>query len=119
MLAVLKWYLFIQLLGFVNLPLAHTAFQKLQSKGFYLAKPLGLLLWGFVFWWLVSIGLLRNDLPSAVVALGLIVVVNLVILKRTGVEPFKMWISETQKFIIASEIVFLKLSARGCGADVR
>ena len=56
MLAVLKWYLFIQLLGFVNLPLAHTAFQKLQSKGFYLAKPLGLLLWGFVFWWLVSIG---------------------------------------------------------------
>lgn len=107
MLAVLKWYLFIQLLGFVNLPLAHTAFQKLQSKGFYLAKPLGLLLWGFVFWWLVSIGLLRNDLPSAVVALGLIVVVNLVILKRTGVEPFKMWISETQKFIIASEIVFL------------
>ena len=88
MLDFLKWYLFIQFLGLISLPLTHTVFQKLRSKGFYLAKPLGLLLWAFVYWWLVSIGLLRNDLPSAIIALGVILVGNLVVLWRTGIGPF-------------------------------
>ena len=107
MLDFLKWYLFIQFLGLISLPLTRTVFQKLRSKGLYLAKPLGLLLWAFVYWWLVSIGLLRNDLPSAIIALGVILVGNLVVLWRTGIGPFKEWIKDSRKLIIASEVVFL------------
>lgn len=106
MIDLLKWYLLIQALGLINLPITISVFQKLRSKGVFLSKILGLLLWGFVFWWLVTIGLLRNDLPSALVAMGLLALVNLFFLKRIGSDQLREQIISLKKFLIASELVF-------------
>lgn len=107
MIDLLKWYLLIQALGLINLPITISVFQKLRSKGVFLSKILGLLLWGFVFWWLVTIGLLRNDLPSALVAMGLLTLVNLFFLKRIGFDQLREQIISLKRFLIASELVFL------------
>lgn len=96
----------IQALGLINLPITISVFQKLRSKGVFLSKILGLLLWGFVFWWLVTIGLLRNDLPSALVAMGLLALVNLFFLKRIGSDQLREQRISLKRFLIASELVF-------------
>ena len=75
MSGVLSWYLFSLLLAAINLPLAYAGLKKLPSRGIFLLRPLGLLLWGTIFWWLTSIQLLRNDLVSQVTALMILVAV--------------------------------------------
>ena len=107
MIDLLKWYLLIQALGLINLPITISVFQKLRSKGVFLSKILGLLLWGFVFWWLVTNVLLRNDLPSALVAMGLLALVNLFFLKKIGFDQLRAQVKKIKKFLIASELIFL------------
>ncbi len=107
MIDLLKWYLLTQALGLINLPITISVFQKLRSKGVFLSKILGLLLWGFVDWWLVTLGLLRNDLPAALVALGLLALVNLFFLKKMGFDQLRAQVKKIKKFLIASELVFL------------
>lgn len=107
MIDLLKWCFLIQALGLINLPITISVFQKLRSKGVFLSKILGLLLWGFVFWWLVTLGLLRNDLPAALVAMGLLALANLFFLKKMGFDQLRAQVKKIKKFLIASEIVFL------------
>ena len=80
----LKWYLLLLVLGVVNLPVTWSVFQKLHSRGVYLSKVVGLLLWGFVYWWLNSIGLLKNDLASAVSVLAVLLVLNFFVAWKIG-----------------------------------
>lgn len=107
MIDFLKWYLLTQALGLINLPITISVFQKLRSKGVFLSKILGLLLWGFVYWWLVTLGLLRNDLPAMLAAIGLLAMVNLFFLKKMGFDQLRAQVKKIKKFLIASEIVFL------------
>ena len=68
----LKWYLFAIIIAWVNLPLTHRLFKALPSRGFALSRPLGLLLWGYLFWLLTSLKLLNNDLAGQLTALLLL-----------------------------------------------
>jgi len=107
MLAFVKWLLFGLFLGWVSLPLTWQIFKKLPSRGSYLSKPVGLLIWGFLFWFLVSIGIFRNNLSSQVTALIIIVALNGLILNKIGWEPFKAWLKENRKSLIVTELIFL------------
>lgn len=107
MIDALKWFLLIQLVGLISLPLTLSLFQKLPSKGVYLAKPLGLLLWGFVWWWLSSLGVLRNNASSALLSLGLVMFPNLWLLKQRGIKNFWEELLGLKKLLIASEALFL------------
>ena len=88
MIDFLKWFLLLEILGLISLPLTWTLFQKLRSRGVYLSKAVGLLLWGFFYWWLASIGLLRNDLASAITVLLLLLLFNLFVTWKIG-NPFQ------------------------------
>ena len=96
MIGVISWYLFSLVLAAVNLPLAYAAMKKLPSRGIFLLRPLGLLLWGTIFWWLTSIQLLRNDLASQVTALMFLLAINLVVLSKINRESFFKWIKENK-----------------------
>ncbi len=61
MTAFLSWYLLLTLLGWLTFPLAWRLFPALADRGFSLARALGLLLWGYLFWMLTSLGVTRND----------------------------------------------------------
>ncbi len=107
MVGVLSWYLFSLILAAVNLPLAFAGLKKLPSRGIFLLRPLGLLLWGTLFWWLASIQLLRNDLPSQVTALLVLAGINLLVLSKIDRERFFVWIKENKDLIFRAEIIFL------------
>ena len=107
MSGVLSWYLFSLVLAAINLPLAYAGLKKLPSRGIFLLRPLGLLLWGTIFWWLTSIQLLRNDLVSQVTALMILAVVNLFVFSKIQRGEFFFWIKENKKLLIRAEIIFL------------
>ena len=54
------WLVILLVMTLVGLPLAHILFPRLPSRGFLLAKPLGLLLFGFVGWLLLFTGTFTN-----------------------------------------------------------
>ena len=107
MIGVLSWYLFSLVLAVVNLPLAFAAMKKLPSRGVFLLRPLGLLLWGAIFWWLTSIQLLRNDLASQATALMILGVINLFVFSKIKREDFFGWIKENTHLLIRAEVIFL------------
>ena len=107
MLDFVKWLLFGLFLGWVSLPLTWQLFKKLPSRGSYLAKPIGLLIWGFLFWFFVSIGIFRNNLSSQVTALFIIVALNGLILNKIGWEPFIAWLKENRKSLTVTELIFI------------
>ncbi len=65
-LAVFLWWLIIEILGLVALPLTVRLFRHLPDRGYALAKPLGLLLVSYVLWIGATFGLLHNNVGGIV-----------------------------------------------------
>lgn len=106
MIQSLLWLLFSILIGTITLPLCRRLFTRLPGKGYFFAKPLGLLLWGFVFWWLVTLRLLQNDLSGQLVALFILIIVNLLIAKKDGFQVIWNEIKANKRLIFWAEAVF-------------
>jgi YYY domain-containing protein len=65
---VLIWWLLLQLFGLVGLPLAFRLLGNLPDRGYVFARPLGLLLTGYLLWLGGSLGFWRNSVGGTVVA---------------------------------------------------
>lgn len=65
-LAVFCWWLIIEILGLIALPLTMRLFRHLPERGYALAKPLGLLLVSYVLWIGATFGLLHNSVGGIV-----------------------------------------------------
>jgi len=65
-LAVFRWWLIIEILGLIALPLTMRLFRHLPDWGYTLAKPLGLLLVSYVLWIGATFGLLHNSVGGIV-----------------------------------------------------
>ncbi len=74
---VLIWWLLLQLFGLVGLPLASRLLGNLPDRGYAFARPLGLLLTGYVLWLGGSLGFWRNGIGGTLVAMLLVAGVGL------------------------------------------
>ena len=106
-LSALSWYLVITLIGISALPITLRLFKGLPGKGITLVRPLGLLLWAFLFWLLTSLGVLQNDLGGELVALALLIGFSLWALRGNGMRTILEWLRKTKRTVLAGEIVFL------------
>ncbi|MEL7645925.1 MAG: DUF2298 domain-containing protein, partial [Anaerolineaceae bacterium] len=107
----LKWYTLALVIGWLNLPLTYRLFKALPSRGFALSRPIGLLLWGYIFWLLTSFKLLNNDLAGQLSALLLLTILNLALLRRGGLKELSGWVRENRKLILWVEGLFLSAFA--------
>src|ERR1700690_4646445 len=73
MFAFISWYLIITLLGWLTFPLVYRLFPALTDRGYSLARTAGLLVWGYIFWLLTSLGLTQNNIGGILFALLLLV----------------------------------------------
>ena len=64
--------------GLAALPLCFQLFRHLPDRGYTFSKALGLLAAGWVFWFLGSVGFLRNDAPGVIFAVLVVAVAGLV-----------------------------------------
>src|ERR1041384_7752473 len=113
MTAFISWYIVITILGWLTFPLAYHLFPALTDRGYTLARALGLLVWGYVFWLFASLGIAQND--SGGLLLALIVPIGLsiwtIINPQSQIENRKSkivnWSSENRRLIFTVELLFL------------
>src|SRR3974377_1890917 len=65
----LRWWLVLQVIGMVQLPLCLAFLRRLPDRGDALSKPFGVLLLGYVFWMLNSLRILPNSNSGVIAAL--------------------------------------------------
>ncbi len=72
MLAVLSWWVILQVLGLAALPVAWRLFARLPDHGVAFARPLGLLLVGYGLWMGGMIGVLGNTAGSIILLVAVL-----------------------------------------------
>lgn len=76
-------YVVVQLITVAALPLALRFFAALPDRGYAFARLLGILLTGYLFWIGYSVGLLRNDIGGAWLALAAVAAISIVVGRRS------------------------------------
>ena len=105
-LAFLNWYGIIMLVGVFSLPIAFRFFPRLASRGYAFLRPLSLLIWGYSFWMLGSLGILQNDLGGVLLGLGVLVISSLVLLRGETKGQLREWFKRSWKTVVVVEVVF-------------
>jgi YYY domain-containing protein len=107
---VLSWWVLVTLAGLAVWPLLFRILGGLPDRGYTLARTAGLMLTGFVFWFLASVGLLRNTPGGMVFAWVVVLVIALVAFLRWDDRPtLRAWAREHSGLIIVTEVLFLLL----------
>lgn len=104
-LSALLWYLLLAGVGWLTFPIAYRLFSILPDRGYAFARPLGLMLWGFVFWLLSSFGFLQNSVGGLLTALALIAVFSYWAWRQARGEMGK-WLRNKRNFVIGMEVLF-------------
>ena len=107
MLTFIVWYLLVSIIGLLSFPIAYRLLPALSDRGYALSRAIGLLIWGYIFWLLASLGVLRNDVGSLL--LGIIVLVGLSYwaLRGINIQELSSWVNEKRALIISIELVFI------------
>ncbi len=107
LLRFVSWYLLISLLGLVSLPVVYRFFQHLPSRGLAFARPLGLLIWGFIFWLFTSLGILQNNAGGQAIAFGVLLAIAIWASKGGRFAQLKSWLRQNARTLLAMELLFL------------
>ncbi len=106
-LDIFLWYLAILLAGWLAFPLAFLLLPYLPDRAYAFIKPLGLLLWGYAYWLLASVGIIQNDIGGVVFGLIVLAALSGWALWRTGWRELWSWVTDHGKLILVSEALFL------------
>lgn len=104
--SLISWYFLLLGLGWLSFPLTFRLMNKLPDRGYALSRILGLLLWGFVFWLFVNLGLLQNTQNGILFGLAIVLGVSL----WAGWGKWREiwgWIKSNWRLILTTELVFL------------
>ena len=101
----LAWWLTVEGIGLLALPIALVVFRRLPGAGYAFAKPLGILLGAYLFWLALSLHVLPNRPGSIVWVFLLLAAVDYYLIKRRGAE-LRALLNERLGFILAVEVVF-------------
>jgi YYY domain-containing protein len=105
LLSVISWWLAIQILGLLALPLTTVIFHRLADRGYILSKTMGLLLVAFLVWSAASYRILMNSLPTSLMACLALGLISLYLFWRRRDEMLALW-RERRSLIIISEALF-------------
>ena len=106
----LSWWFFVTLAGIAVLPLCFRLLGGLPDKGYTLARTVGLLLVGFVYWFLASLGFLQNTTGNILFAWLLVLGIALTLYFRLPDSiSLREWWTENRRVVIIAEILFLVL----------
>ena len=113
LLDILRFWLVIQLFALAALPLAWRWLAPLPSRGYALAKPLGLLLVTYLLWLGASLGFLRNGVGGILLAWAAVLGASLWLGRAgwqrdaDGVRPLFAWLRERWVLVVITEALFL------------
>ncbi len=112
---IINWWFLVTLAGAATLPLTFRLLRGLPDRGYFLARALGLLLIGFVFWLLTMFGFTQNNASGMAVAYVVVVVIG--IASYLGIKPaadderepfdLRLWWREHRAAIVVGEVLFI------------
>lgn len=73
MISFFLWYLLVSALGWLTFPLVFRLLPALADRGFIFSRTAGLLIWGYAFWLLASLGFAQNDAGGMLLALAFLI----------------------------------------------
>jgi YYY domain-containing protein len=105
---ILIWWLLLQLFGLVGLPLAFRLLGNLPDRGYAFARPLGLLLTGYLLWLGGSLGFWRNSVGATLVAVLAVAGVGVWLYfgRRDKKRTLLAWLSAHKTYWLAVELLF-------------
>jgi YYY domain-containing protein len=116
MISFFLWYLLVSALGWLTFPLAFRLLPALADRGFIFSRTVGLLIWGYVFWLLASLGFAQNDAGGMLLALAFLI--GLVVWSYTKQkDEILSFLKSQSPMVITTEILFL--AAFGLMAFIR
>ncbi|MGQ9925697.1 MAG: DUF2298 domain-containing protein [Chloroflexaceae bacterium] len=106
---ILIWWLIASLIGLAGLPLANWLLRALPDGGFSLARPLGLLLTGYLVWLLAMFGLAPFAAPAIVIAVVAVAAVGVAALggPRATLAAVRAALRSRWRSVLAAESLFL------------
>lgn len=107
MMYFLLWYLSITLIGLIALPVTLHLFPGLSGRGYAFSRILGLLIWGYVFWLLASLGVLRNDIGGLLFGLAVLPIVSYLAYRKLSSGKLRYWWKNNRRLVIWVEVLFL------------
>jgi YYY domain-containing protein len=103
----LAWYLIITLAGLAAFPLAYALLPGLAGRGYAFARSLALLLWGWLFWMLGSLGFLQNNPGGMLLSLGAVAAASGYAFSRIDRAELRAWWAQHRGMVIVVEALFL------------
>ncbi|MCB9161094.1 MAG: hypothetical protein H6644_14825 [Caldilineaceae bacterium] len=104
----LGWYLVVQVLALVALPLTLRLLARLPDRGYSAAKIAGILLVSVVLWLGYSYGLMRHDTGSAWLSVAVVAVLSAVVGRA---ELAQLWrerrLPVSWRYVVLVEVLFL------------
>ncbi|HXV99847.1 MAG TPA: DUF2298 domain-containing protein, partial [Anaerolineae bacterium] len=103
------WWLIILIFGLAGWPLAFSLLRYLPDRGFAFARPVGLLIAGYILWLGATFRLLQNNTGGIVVALILVLVIGLLWQRqqvRSGSPSILAWLRQEWRYALSVEILF-------------
>jgi len=107
MTAFFLWFLIISLLGWMSFPIAYRFFAWLPDRGYSFSRVLGLLIWGYIFWLLGTLGILQNDVGGQTLAMVILLGLSAVSLRNGFFSSTINWVKSNKKLILFGEFLFL------------
>ena len=107
MVTFFLWYVCITLIGLVTFPLAYKLLPALADRGYALSRTLGLLIWGYFFWLLASLGILRNDLGGIILSLVILISLSYFAYRRISADELRTWWKMNRRVVLCVELLFL------------
>jgi len=105
MTAFFTWYIILTLLGWLTFPLTYSLFPALRDRGYTLARAAGLLIWGYAFWLLASLGSAQNDTGGILFALALLIGLSVFSVIRSS-SSIVEFVKSNKPLILTTEILF-------------
>ena len=94
-------------LGWLTFPLTFRLFPALADRGFSLARTFGMLVWGYAFWMMASLGIVQND--GGGLLLGLVVLAaasGAGLVRKETRKSLGEWIGSNWRLILTVELLF-------------
>ncbi|MBN1991735.1 MAG: hypothetical protein JW953_03455 [Anaerolineae bacterium] len=106
---LLIWWLITFIVGLVGWPLAFCLLRFLPDRGFAFARPVGLLLAGYILWLGGTFRLLQNNSGGILIALVLVLALGLLWRRQqvqTGDRTLLTWLKQEWRYVLAVELLF-------------
>jgi len=103
----IAWYFVTSALGWMAFPVTFRLLGGLKDRGYMVSRITGLLIWGFCFWLLASLGILPNNTGGHLFSAGLLFALTVWSLSGGHGQEIKDWLRSQRRLVITGEILFL------------